>query len=183
MEKHQYHFGRKFGQNKNNKGYWIATDEQGLYAHRWVWMQHHGKIPEGFHIHHKDGNKSNNSIENLQLMGESQHKRLHWKENKVNSYAIEWHKSEDGRSWHRENWEIYWKNKEPFSCKCLACGKLIHAKSVVKPKYCGWKCRKEAVTVDRECQDCHKAFRIVRSSPQKYCSSRCSYKNHYKHYR
>jgi hypothetical protein len=37
------------------------------YEHRYVWEQANGKIPEGFHIHHRDGNKRNNKIENLEL--------------------------------------------------------------------------------------------------------------------
>lgn len=34
-------------------------------------------IPEGFHIHHRDENKSNNEINNLELIDSSSHGRLH----------------------------------------------------------------------------------------------------------
>lgn len=45
--------------------------------HRMVWENHYGKIPEGMQIHHKDFDKTNNSIENLQLVTPLEHKRLH----------------------------------------------------------------------------------------------------------
>ena len=39
------------------------------YVHRIVWETANGcKIPPGFHVHHQDGNKSNNSIFNLSLV-------------------------------------------------------------------------------------------------------------------
>ncbi len=39
-------------------------------------------IPYGFVIHHKDRNKLNNNIENLQLLSRSSHTKLHWSEEK-----------------------------------------------------------------------------------------------------
>ena len=46
--------------------------------HRLVWEDFYGcKVPEGFVIHHKDGNKLNNCILNLQLMRKSEHDRFH----------------------------------------------------------------------------------------------------------
>lgn len=42
-----------------------------------VWEEHCGKIPEGMQIHHKDFDKTNNDIENLQLVSPVEHRRLH----------------------------------------------------------------------------------------------------------
>lgn len=42
------------------------------YAHRMVWVLKHGGIPKGFEINHKDGNKSNNKLSNLELVTHSQ---------------------------------------------------------------------------------------------------------------
>ena len=36
--------------------------------HRWVWEQAHGKIPKGYIIAFRDGNKQNCALENLQMM-------------------------------------------------------------------------------------------------------------------
>src|SRR5215831_17499593 len=38
---------------------------QGVYLHRIIYEQHHGPIPANHHIHHIDGNTTNNAIENL----------------------------------------------------------------------------------------------------------------------
>lgn len=38
------------------------------YIHRLVWKTFVGPIPEGLQINHKDENKSNNSLENLEIM-------------------------------------------------------------------------------------------------------------------
>jgi len=37
-------------------------------AHRVTWTFFRGRIPEGYTINHKDGNKKNNAIENLEVM-------------------------------------------------------------------------------------------------------------------
>lgn len=47
-------------------------------VHRLLMEQHLGKpIPEGYVVHHKDGNKRNNRIENLELMTHEEHTAHH----------------------------------------------------------------------------------------------------------
>jgi len=39
------------------------------YAHIIIWQNYHRRIvPKGYEIHHKDGNRLNNSITNLELL-------------------------------------------------------------------------------------------------------------------
>ncbi len=45
--------------------------------HRVVWELHNGEIPEGLQIHHRDENKLNNDISNLELVNPTEHKRIH----------------------------------------------------------------------------------------------------------
>jgi len=48
-----------------------------------VWEIYRGKIPKGYVIHHKDGNRSNDRLYNLQLMKRSEHTRLHFTKSKI----------------------------------------------------------------------------------------------------
>ena len=73
---HRIYFGRKFYKAKN--GYWVCCTARFPWAHRWVWINHFGPIPSGLDIHHKDGDKENNSIENLELITRSDHQKRHW---------------------------------------------------------------------------------------------------------
>jgi len=51
--------------------------------HRHIWEQYHGKIPTGKVIHHKDGNKKNNEISNLECLTYKEHNSLHSKDRQV----------------------------------------------------------------------------------------------------
>jgi hypothetical protein len=65
---------------KTAKGYLrFQKDEEGKLRlqHCLVWEKHYGKIPIGMQIHHKDLDKTNNHIDNLQLVTPLEHKRLH----------------------------------------------------------------------------------------------------------
>lgn len=73
----------KFGNaNINSRGYyWITSTKEGncrKLLHRLIWEDFHDcKIPEGYNIHHKNCNKLDNCILNLQLINASEHVRLH----------------------------------------------------------------------------------------------------------
>ena len=47
-------------------------------VHLWIWRTHHGRDPRpGFEIHHKDFNKYNNDINNLDEIPIEKHRELH----------------------------------------------------------------------------------------------------------
>ena len=48
-----------------------------VYLHRYIWEYHFGEIPDGYFVHHKDGNPINNGLDNLQLIERGQHTILH----------------------------------------------------------------------------------------------------------
>jgi hypothetical protein len=48
--------------------------------HRQVWQRHRGPIPPGWHVHHRDGNKANNRIGNLEALSPKDHARIHSEE-------------------------------------------------------------------------------------------------------
>lgn len=69
----------------NGDGYYCTTiyDDDGkrttIRHHRFIWEVVNGTIPEGYEIHHKDKNRTNNSINNLELIECGTHKRNHFK--------------------------------------------------------------------------------------------------------
>ena len=60
-------------------GYWVLclNLSKTIYLHRYVWEEVNGPIPEGMLIHHVDGDKLNNEIENLELVSHKDHRRIH----------------------------------------------------------------------------------------------------------
>ena len=51
----------------------IFLNGKNVHVHRLEWVKHNGKIPKGYIIHHKDENKCNWNIENLEIIKRSDH--------------------------------------------------------------------------------------------------------------
>lgn len=79
-----------------------------------MWQEAYGPIPKGYHIHHKDGNRRNNDLENLELIKGTEHGQLHGKQGGRPGKGI---------------------------ISCADCGemKLHHAKGLCKTCYCRWR--------------------------------------------
>ena len=60
---------------------YLATTDRSTrticYIHRACWEAYWGMIPKGYVVHHVDGDKLNNEIENLQCMTRSEHSSYH----------------------------------------------------------------------------------------------------------
>ena len=107
---------------------------KGKRLHRAVWEFFNGEIPEGYHVHHIDEDRSNNNIENLSLMPGVEHMTMHAQEESRREngrrairiaieLAPEWHRSEEGREWHRNHVKKLWeKYQEPREVTCTGCG-------------------------------------------------------------
>jgi hypothetical protein len=70
--------GRRFVVNAN--GYYVSSDGKDVKLHRYVWEKAHGKIPDGFVVHHKNEKKLDNRLENLEMMAWSEHTAEHSRE-------------------------------------------------------------------------------------------------------
>jgi hypothetical protein len=97
--------GRTYRLHKGDKYYTCGTKK----LHREVWKFYKGDIPKGYHIHHVDGDKNNNYIENLNLVLDKLHSRFEAKKRHKDNpewskdfhakgieKAKDWHKSEAG---------------------------------------------------------------------------------------
>lgn len=165
--------------------------------HIYVWEYYNGKIPKGHHIHHKDFDKNNNELENLELLSASEHQKLHgesWSKERYEQQtkilkekavpkATEWHKSESGHKWHKEHYE---QTKDKLHKKddfvCLNCGNAFTAEISGQNKFCSNKCksayrRKSGVDNEkRKCEVCGAEFTTNKYSKAKTCSRKCSNK-------
>lgn len=81
------HYNYIRGYRLSSEGY--ARDSRDVFIHRKIIEQHLGRKLEKFeHVHHIDGNKLNNSMENLQITENSQHRKLHVKFQKRNEKGM-----------------------------------------------------------------------------------------------
>ena len=68
----------------NPNGYYRVTSNKegnhGRFLHNLIWENHYGKpVPEGYNIHHINGNKIDNRIQNLQCVKHEKHTSFHHK--------------------------------------------------------------------------------------------------------
>lgn len=131
---------------------WVG--KQKMYLHRYIWEKENGAIPNGFIIHHIDGNFNNNEIDNLKLINLSEHLSLHYKgysqeykDEKIKMLlelampkAIEWHGSPEGREWHKSI-ALYAIYGEERLFECRECEKEFVTKLRRIPVYCSVKCK------------------------------------------
>jgi hypothetical protein len=61
-----------------NTGYYARTDGDRTLLHRDMWEHYKGAIPDGWDVHHKDENKTHNSLENFECLLKSEHTKLHF---------------------------------------------------------------------------------------------------------
>jgi len=188
----QQHFGREFYLDKKT-GYWISTSYSKKMprcrAHQWVWICTHGPIPKNFHIHHKDGNKSNNLIENLEIIEKGRHMSLHMQDPekkkrasihaaKIRPLTKAWHGSEEGLAWHKANGILGWIHKKPIEIACKVCGLKTLTKTYHQD-FCSNKCkskwRRESGLddIEKRCKGCGENFKINKYSRTKCCSKKC----------
>lgn len=163
--------------------------------HRYVWQFYNGPIPEGYEIHHKDGNKANNDISNLECLERCEHKRLHgrmlteedreWRrrnlEENARPKASEWHGSPEGLEWHRRQVEARKDNRRKKTCTCQECGKkFVTWNNHKQPKkFCSGACKQRHLRrhtpkdVQRVCVICGKEFLTDKYSATQTCSKSC----------
>lgn len=191
--------GYKFRRDKKT-GYYLSSckiNDKRKRLHVYVWECERGEIPEGYQVHHKDEDKTNNDISNFVLLTSKSHTEYHLNKyaesnhekivenlrNNAVPAAKEWHKSEEGREWHKEHYE---RMKDCFitdrKFKCEYCGKEF-VSTQVKSKFCSSKCkaaqrRKTGVdNVEKICTDCGEKYNANKYQKTKYCPI-CASKKH-----
>ena len=177
----------------------VRDDRTGYYRnskrrirlHQAVWIAEYGEIPDGAHIHHIDGDKNNNGIDNLALMPVKEHLSLHMnapgrkefaRENIVHAMeaARAWHGSPEGHEWHKKHYE---ESKASMYVErdyvCEYCGKPFKS-TATRSRFCSNACKtyaRNASGVDdetRTCAHCGRDFRVNKYARKDYCSKECA---------
>lgn len=195
MQKYVYFNGMKFTRDENT-GYYLNSTNR-IRLHRYVWEQTHGKIPKGYHIHHIDGDKSNNDISNLMMLTPTEHLSYHGNKRANENYetmvknldlnarpkANEWHASEKGREWHKKHYnDMKTKLHKETEFKCEQCNKRFVAINNGKNRFCSNNCKSKWRRVNglddviKECVYCEGKFTSNKYSKRKTCSRRCANK-------
>lgn len=190
---HRYPRSKHLTDRRYFKGYTKESGEwKKKYFHRYKWELKNGPIPEGFQIHHIDGNTLNNDIKNLELVNKFKHLSDHGKIPnelrllglvKAQKKAKEWHASTEGREWHRQH-AYKTIQGEPRQIICIECGTEATVTSLREAKFCSKKCkdrfnmrkyRKDRRYFEkRECVICNKEYHINRFSKTRTCSFSCA---------
>ena len=173
------------------RGVWSKDKPCNL--HRAVWVDHFGPIPPGHHIHHKDANRRNNHIENLQCLEGRLHlsrsaKKSTWVGSQGNLDVLKairekakpWHQSKEGREFHKKHAKNIKFGYKPvsFKRKCKQCDKDYEAHQNCGV-FCSRKCKSNfryhsgVDNENRQCMFCEKYFVVNRYSETRTCGRAC----------
>lgn len=170
--------------------YWRHTENESapVALHRQKWMDEHGEIPDGHVIHHVDDDPLNNDIENLEAVSRSEHAERHPDMGgtasaehleKMLEAAAEWHQSEEGAEWHKEQYERTKDelHKKRYTHECVVCGGEYQTNRKEKTKFCSKECENkeqyQRYQEERECKVCGDTFSTSKYSDSEHCSREC----------
>ena len=182
-------------QEFNGKTYKLFSKEkyfsnQHTRLHRKVWEYYNGTIPKGYHIHHKDDNRSNNQIENLDILPSSEHLSMHSKRperiatsresiKKAILAAPKWHMSKSGNKWHKEHYQKIGKHilHQRVNKVCAECNQEYQGTLNPRNRFCSNKCKQrhywKTEREDRTCAFCGKKFNCARLARSTVCNASC----------
>lgn len=162
--------------------------------HEELWIDANGPIPEGHHVHHLDHDPLNNGLDNLECMPGGDHHRYHAATPEMVEYyasdgaldhlanirplTVEWHRSPEGREWHRQHAIKCAAARKDKPGTCEQCGNAFISK---KPdRFCSNKCksawRRDSGVDDetRTCAWCETEYVVNKYRKTRFCSKKCA---------
>lgn len=131
---------------------------KGERLHLAVWKYHRGPVPAGYHVHHKNNDRTDNTIGNLECLTVREHlggrhgkeygKRARRFLPVAQTAAAAWHASEEGRRWHSQHYEQHIRPVMELCVPaiCEQCGDRypVSAGRIKQGKFCSPKCKARA---------------------------------------
>jgi hypothetical protein len=136
--------------------YFMATTAPRSYLHCDIYEFHHGPIPEGWHVHHKDWNFNNNDPDNLIALAPSEHAKEHAQS------QIRFIKKCDECG---KDYSAVFTRSRWCSSACKEKRRRRDGVAYVRPK-------KPAVAQNLICAECGASFQSTKSWA-KFCSPKC----------
>ena len=187
--------GLKFTRDERT-GYYLAArptfEGKRERLHVYVYRTRRGEIPDGYQVHHKDEDKTNNEPGNLALL--SGHEHLSWHGQHISEErreemrrnlienaipkAAEWHRSPEGRAWHsRHAREIEYKTHDYV---CDQCGiNFTGGGRKTGNHFCSNNCKSAYRrmmgfdNIEKRCDRCGASFVANKYSGRRYCCEGC----------
>ncbi len=146
--------------HRYGSGYYERTDKsvrpkRTVRLHVAVWTAAHGAPPQGYHVHHRDHDRSNNALGNLECLPNGDHQRHHW----IGRDPIP---------------QRDWATVPDVVVECSDCGAPLRRKRVTAAVACR-RCQQRRAdrkrsSAEKQCACCGAAFRTRAGN---YCSQRC----------
>ncbi|MFW9602453.1 MAG: HNH endonuclease [Prevotella sp.] len=151
------------------------------WLHQYVYEEDNGPIPQGYDVHHRNENKSDNSISNLELLTMAEHQEEHLEQNRQNGFRlskyVEEHFDEVQGLAKLGKKGLYTgrakrKKLARGHIDCGYCGEsfIPHNKARTDTKYCSTTCRdagNRAAKEPTKCSDCGELFEAVSKHAKK----------------
>src|SRR5688500_17131846 len=100
-----------------------------VYLHRAIWEKEVGPIPEGYHVHHKNDDKGDNSLDNLEILSVHDH-NAHHLDAKIGPYRVIAH----ARS--RESNARARQKRLERELSCAVCGGPYRSGAITHSAFC-----------------------------------------------
>ncbi len=191
------HNGERFYLQSSKRYYQSGDKTQPIRSlHRRIWTENFGSIPDGYEVHHKNNDWTDNSLSNLECLPSLVHQRNHMLErfqddayreaNKLNlakaqEAAKAWHATEEGLAWHSQNGLEAWQKRMPVKASCSICGKEYETYFASRSRFCSRACEQVECyqrhkTASGVCLVCGKEYVYNKYRTQECCSRDCGNK-------
>ena len=179
IDNRHVHFVDRVYRRDSRNGYYEAHCS----LHREIWRFFHGEIPADYEVHHRDLNRNNNDITNLELLTKAEHKKIHAANLKTCKCKVCGREFQT-RSVGNKNRYCSKECRNEGACQrylkkytCEYCGREFEADKHHPHRFCSKVCAglanrkitRETIT----CQVCGKEFTAKACAHRKYCSMQC----------